>query len=135
MRTVQTTECMFEVEDDWVDETGYRYYANGINVSIGPFAKRNDYRAKLEEALEKFKLSVPAYELVERREIDKPAAGAELVSMRVGAQMSIFEMSVFWPIGDVVWVFRSRGKLEDEPLCREATDGFLETYQPIEAEE
>jgi hypothetical protein len=126
---------MFEVEDDWVDDTGYQYHANGINVVIGPYAKVDTYRAKMEEALERFRLSVPAYELVERREIDKPAPGAELVSMRVGAKMSIFEMSIFWPIGDVVWVFRSRGKLDDEAMCREAAEGFLQTYQPLEAEE
>lgn len=134
MKTCQTTECVFDVDDDWIDETGYVYEAGGMNVVIGPYASRDEWRAKMDEALERFKLSVPAYELVERREIDRPAPGAELVSMRVGGQMSIFEMSIFWPIGDVVWVFRSRGKLEAEASCRETAEGFLETYQPVDAE-
>lgn len=135
MRSVQATECMFDVEDDWVDDTGYQYWANGISVVIAPYAMADKYRAKVEEALERFRLSIPSYELVERREIDQPVPGAELVSMRVAAEMQIFEVSIFWPIGDIVWAFRSRGKLEDEPLCREAAEGFLQTYQPLEAEE
>jgi hypothetical protein len=134
MSTYHATECVFEVDGRWLDDTGYTYQAGPVGVVIGPFAPLETWRAKVDEALEKFKLSVPAYELVERRELDRPAPGAELVSMRVGGQLELFELSIFWPIGGKVWVFRSRGPLSAEEACREAAATFLETYQPVEEE-
>lgn len=132
MRTCHATECVFPVEDHWVDHTGYTYQASEVNVVIGPFGPRNGWREKVDEALERFRLSVPAYELVERRPIDRPAPSAELIAHKVGGQLALFELSIFWPIGETVWVFRSRGPQTMEDPCREAAASFLETYQPVD---
>lgn len=133
--TCHATECIFEIDDDWVDDTGYSYQAGEVNVVIGPFAPIHTWRAKVDETLERFKLSVPAYELVERRPIDRPVPQAEMVSMRVRGQTALFELSVFWPIGERMWVFRARGPLATEDDCRAATESFLETYQPVDEED
>jgi len=87
------------------------------------------------EALETFRLSVPAFELLERTALDKPAPGAELIALSVGGNLDVFELSIFWPIGDRYWVFRARGPRALEEPCREAANSFLETYQPVRDEE
>lgn len=134
MRTCHTTECIFEVADDWIDDTGYTYDHGDVRVVAGPFAPVSEWRRKVDEALEKFRLSVPAYELLERRPIDRPAPGAEVVALKVGGTMKVFELSIFWPIGETVWVFRAKGPQAVEDSCREAAESFLETYQPVEEE-
>lgn len=134
MRLCNATECVFPVDDGWVDHTGYAFQADDMTVVIGPFSPRDGWREKVDEALERFRLSVPAYELVERRPLDKPAPGAELVAHRVGGQLLLFELSIFWPIGETVWVFRAKGPQTTEEPCREAAESFLETYRPVEPE-
>ncbi len=135
MTTCHTTECILDIPAGWSDETGYVYTCGGIQVVAGPFAPRDRHAHKVAEALETFRLSVPAYELIERTPLDRPAPNAELIALKVGGNMDVFELSIFWPIGDVVWVFRARGPRALEESCREAAVSFLETYQPVQREE
>jgi len=135
MRNCHATECVFAVDETWVDNTGYKYVAGDLSVVIGPFAPRAAWQAKVEQALEQFRLSVAAFEIVERRPLAKPVETAEMIAVRVGGQMPIYELSIFWPIGDAMWVFRARGPHAVEQHCREAAQSFIETYQPVTEEE
>ncbi len=135
MKTIHATECLFDVEDEWVDHTNYVYQAGEVKVLVAPFERSDTWRARFDAALERFRMSLPAFELVEQRMVDKPAYGAELVSMRVGGQTSLFELSIFWPLGDWVWIFRSSGPLAAEDAIREVAERFMETYQPVDAQE
>ncbi len=131
MTICEATECVFEYPNGWIDDTGYQYDAGEVNVVAGPFATRDTWQRKVDEALEKFRLSVAGYELVERRRIDLPTPSAEIVVLRVGGTTDVFELSIFWPIGEVVWVFRSRGPQSFEVFCRETAQRFLQTYEPV----
>lgn len=134
MTLCQATECVFEIPEGFVDDTGYEYELGPVNVVTGPYGTLAEWRQKVEIALEKFRTSVPAYELIERRPIEQPVPGAELVVLKVGGSIDVFELSIFWPIGDKVWAFRSRGPQAVEDACREAAQAFLETYEPLGAE-
>lgn len=135
MRRCHATECVFSVDEEWVDNTGYKYQAGDLSVVIGPFAPRDAWVNKVEQALEQFRLSAAAFEIVERRQLAKPVAPAELIALRVGGQHALFELSIFWPVGEAMWVFRARGPQALEPHCREAAESFVETYQPVTEEE
>lgn len=135
MTLCQATECVFEIPEGFIDDTGYEYERGPVNVVTGPYATLSEWRKKVEDALDKFRTSVPAYELIERRSIEQPVPGAELVVLRVGGSIDVFELSIFWPIGDTMWAFRSRGPQAVEDACREAAQAFLETYEPLGAEE
>lgn len=127
------TECIYEVDDDWVDETRY-VYKNGDVVAIcEPVSPVAEAKAKIDRALEIFRVSTPDYQLLERRGIDRPVRGAEILTHKIGGE-GAFETAVFWPIGETMWAFRVRGPLADEDGCRQAMDGFLESYEPVEAQ-
>lgn len=126
------SECVFEVDSDWIDDTGYVYEHGDVRVVTGPFCLLATWPGKLDKAAEHFRLAVPDYELVERRVVDRPVPGAELFAHRVGGSIGRFEVSVFWPLGETIWVFRARAPLASEDLCWRATESFLETYEPTE---
>lgn len=132
MKTTQTTECTFGVEDEWIDHTAYEYKDGDVQVVIGRFAPVNAWRGRVDDALDRFRTAVPAYELVERGPYACPIAGAEIVAHRVGGGHPLFEVSLFWPIEETTWVFRARGPRANEPECMRALTCFAETYEPSE---
>ena len=134
MRT-QTTECSFRVEDDWTDHTAYDFKDGDVQVVIGRFAPTTSWRLRVDEAVERFRTAVPAYQLVERGPHDCPIEGAEIVAHRVGGVMPVFEVSLFWPIDETMWVFRARGPLATESTCMLALTCFTETYERSEGDD
>jgi hypothetical protein len=131
MDTHQTTECVFEVPAGWHDKTRYLYRRGDLlatSQELGPAVKA---RQMMEQGLARLRVTMPGYELVERVAVDRPAKGADLLAQRFGSP-NIFEISVFWSIGDVLWVFRVQGPQPAEALCREAMETFLQTYEPLE---
>lgn len=133
MSSYQTTECLFELEPGWSDETGYVYVDGDVRVVVGPFAPEAEANGKLEQALERFRLAVPSYELLERQQTDSPVRGSELIAHRLGGALGIFEISVFWRLGQMLWVIRAAGPSDAEPRCRAAVSSFCDSYEPIEA--
>lgn len=132
MRITETTECSFGVEAGWTDHTAYDFKDGDVQVVIGRFAPADDWRRRVEEALERFRTAVPAYELVERGPYACPIDDAEIVAHRVGGAVPLFEVSLFWPIEATTWVFRARGPVATEPDCMRALTCFAETYEPSE---
>lgn len=129
----QATECAYEVDADWVDRTRYLYKDGDVVAVSEPFAPVAESAAAIERVLQRFRFSVPGYELLERRRIDHPVPGAELLAHRLGGDVALVEVSVFWPVGDTTWAFRVQGPPSTEARCRAAVESFLETYQPVEA--
>lgn len=132
-RQQHTTECVFELEPGWIDDTGYSYQGGPVTVVIGPYTPVAKFATQLKESLERFRMAVPSYELLEHTTIPRPVAGAELVAHRLGGELSMFELSIFWPLDETMWVFRARGPLDAEEPCKRAAEEFLKTYQPVEA--
>ncbi len=133
MRSFQATECTYEVEADWVDHTRYVYRAGELLALCEPFSSAADGPALIQKALDRFRVSMPGYELAERRSIDRPTEGAELFSQRFGGPRALFEISVFWRVGDVMWVFRVQGPPAEHERGMRAVESFLESYEPVEA--
>ena len=130
-KTFDATECIYQVDDDWVDETRYLYRSGEVFALCEPVSSVADGKAKIEKAIEIFRLSAPQYELLERRSLERPVRGAELLAHRIGGD-DVFEIAVFWPIDDTMWAFRVRGPLAAEDSCRDTMQGFLESYEPVE---
>jgi hypothetical protein len=126
------SECVFPVDDGWVDDTGYVFQNGKVRVVMGPFCPIARWAGKLEKAAEHFRVAAPAYELVDWRPVDRPTAGAELFAHRFGGILNCFELSVFWPIGESMWVFRATAPIADEEFCWRSAEKFLQSYQPIE---
>jgi hypothetical protein len=131
----QGTEFRIETPHGWVDESAHTYRAATVEVTIGRYAPVAKAAKKLEEALERFRLAVANYELVERSKGELPVPGSELVAHRIRAGFEMFEISVFWPIGDLVWVFRARSLLADEDECWAAAKSFMRSYTAKKMEE
>jgi hypothetical protein len=112
-----------------VDESSHSFKAPNVEVAIGRYAPREETPKRITEALDRFRLSVAGYELVERSMRERPSPGAELVAHRIRAGFEVFEISVFWPIESLTWVFRARSLLTAEDDCWAAARGFMETYQ------
>jgi hypothetical protein len=132
MEAHQTTECIFEVPAGWEDKTRYFYRRGNLLANaqeLGPAAKA---REQMAQGLARLRVAMPGYELVERAAIDRPAKGAELIAQRFGGR-NAFEISVFWPIGEVLWMFRVQGPPSSEDDCREVLESFLQSYEPLEA--
>lgn len=130
------TECVFEVEPGWADETGYDYDNGDVRVVLGPICPASAFPGKIDKLVETFRLSAPDYELVERRAVDRPAPGAELLAHRIGGTINRFELSIFWPIGDSIWAFRVRTPRGSDPIGWSVAESFVASYQrhpPIEA--
>lgn len=125
------TECVFEIEPEWVDDTGYVYTDGDVNVVIGPLCAMAAWPGKVDKAVETFNQSAPEYEVVERQAVDRPAPGAELLAHRVGGEVDRFELSIFWPLGETMWVFRVRAPRTSEQLCWRVAESFVDTYEPI----
>ncbi|NUP12613.1 MAG: hypothetical protein HOW73_41745 [Polyangiaceae bacterium] len=131
MTAIRTcTECVFEVDDDWVDETGYVYENGDVHVVIGPMCAVEAFTGKVDKAIETFRLGAPEYEVVERRSLDRPAPGAQFLAHRVGGSVNRFELSVFWPIAGTMWVFRVRSPRASEQIAWTVAESFLASYQP-----
>lgn len=133
MATYEATECAFQVDAGWKDQTRYLYQNEEIIVVSEPFASVAETSVAIEKVLERFRVSVPGYELVERRKLDQPGEGAELVAHRLGGPTPRFEIAVFWPIEDTTWSFRVQAPPASEERCRMALESFLQSYQPVEA--
>jgi hypothetical protein len=112
------TECTFDVEAGWVEKTGYSFKNGAVQVTIGPFTPVAEWAGKLDKAAETFRLSLPA-------------PGAEIFVHRMGGKSPRFELSLFWPLRDTIWVFRARGPWDAEEVCREVSDRFIETYEIV----
>jgi hypothetical protein len=128
----QATECIFEVPAGWADKTRYLYRRGDLLAhaqELGPLAKS---REQMNRGLERLRVSMPGYQLLERSAMDRPAKDAELVAQRFGSP-HLFEISVFWPIGEMLWMFRVQGPPSSEDLCREAMESFLQSYELLEA--
>lgn len=126
------SECIFDVEPGWVEKTGYAFANGAVRVAIGPFTPIAEWAGKLDKAAETFRLSLPEYEFIERSPLDRPAPGAEIFVHRMGGESPRFELNLFWPLGDTIWVFRARGPWDGEELCRHIADRFIETYEIVE---
>jgi hypothetical protein len=124
------TECVFEIDDGWVDDTGYVYTHGDVDVRCGPLCPVSAFYGKVDKAIETFRLGAPEYELVERRALDRPARGAEFLAHRVGGTIDRFEVSIFWPIDETIWVFRVRCPRATEQDGWRVAESFLETYEP-----
>lgn len=133
MATYEATECAFQVDDSWKDQTRYVYQDEEMLVVSEPFASVAETTTAIETVLGRFRVSVPGYALVERRKLDQPVEGAELVAHRLGGPTPRFEIAVFWPIADTTWSFRVQAPPASEERCRAALESFLQTYQPVEA--
>lgn len=129
---LHATECDYEVEKTWLDRTQYVYSHGDMRVLIEPFAPMSNAYGMIEEALQRFRLSVPDYELVDRRSLDAPTRGSLLIGHRLGG-LSRFEVSLFFPVADMAWAFRVASPLGQESLCYETLERFLQTFQPVEA--
>jgi hypothetical protein len=129
---VHVSECSFEIDDGWTDESSYLYVDDAIHVATGRYAARTSWPRKLDEALERFALAAPGYELLERVRSDRPIPGTERVAHRVGGGYPVFEVSLFLPIRDEVWMFRVSGPHHESERCRAALDAFVASYQPTE---
>ncbi len=125
------SECVFELDSDWVDDTKYTFENGELRVAVGPFVPAASFEGKVDKAIETFRLTMPQYELIERGRIDRPAPGAELLAHRFGGMLSRFELSIFWRVEETVWVMRVRGPWDSEELCRHVVARFLETYEPV----
>lgn len=123
------TECSFDVEPGWVEKTAYAYKNGALQVTIGPFIALAEWPGKLDKAAETFRLSLPEYEFIERSPLDRPAPGAEIFVHRMGGKTPRFELNLFWPLRDTIWVFRARAPWDAEEVCREVSDRFSETYE------
>jgi hypothetical protein len=133
-RVVRGTEFRLELPHGWVDESSHSFKAPNVEVAIGRYAPRAETSKRLAEALERFRLSVANYELLERSPRERPTPGAELVAHRIRAGFEVFEISVFWPIDSLTWVFRARSLLTAEDECWAAANGFMETYHATRTE-
>lgn len=128
---MHATECDYEVDETWVDRTQYVYSHGDMRVLIEPFAPMASAYGRIEEALQRFRVSVPDYELVERRSLDAPTPGSLLIAHRLGG-LSRFEVSLFFPVADMAWAFRVASPLGHEALCYETLERFLQTFHPVE---
>ncbi len=135
MAAYQATECVYEVDADWVDRTRYLYKNGPITVLTELLAPLAEAKPKVQKALDFFRVNMPNYELLERRNIDQPVAGSELIAHRMGVpgDAELFEAAVFFPIGDGMWVFRVQGPLTFEETCRHVLKSFFDSYEPVEA--
>jgi hypothetical protein len=131
----QGTEFRIETPQGWVDESAHTYRAATVEVTIGRYAPVAAAAKKLEQALERFRLAVANYELVERSKGERPIPGSELVAHRIRTGYEVFEISVFWPIGDLMWVFRARSLVTAEDECWAAARSFMESYKAAKMEE
>jgi hypothetical protein len=129
------TECVFDVEDGWVDDTGYSFENGSLSVVMGPYVAKVKWPGKLDQAVETFRLATPEYELVERRVETRPVAGSDLLAHRIGGPIDRFELNVFWPLGDMIWAFRVRAPRASEELCWQTAERFLDSYEPIDPAE
>jgi len=125
------TECVFDVDADWVDGTAYAYANGDVRVTTGRFTSRSDWAGKLDKAIETFGRGAAKYELVERTRLERPAPGAEILAHRFGGNLNRFELNLFWPLDDDIWVCRVRGPWDSEDVCRQVIDRFIETYEPV----
>ena len=132
MTFFESSECMYEVESDWIDQTEYVFVDGDVRVATKPFASLSETPGLIDAALERFRASVPRHTLVERRPIDKPGPG-EIIVHKVGGDASHVEIVVHWGIGDLSWMLRASGPLEAEQRCRDIIETFVETYRPVEA--
>ena len=126
------SECVFDVEPGWVDDTAYVFDHGELSVLIGPFTPRASYAGKLDKAVQTFRVATAEYELVERSARDKPVGGAEILAHRIGGSVSRFELNLFWPLGETIWVCRVRGPWDSEDACRQVLEHFITTYEPID---
>lgn len=126
------SECIFEVEPGWVEDTGYVFVQGDCRVIIGRYGAASTWAGKLDRAIEAFRLSTPGYQLLERGTIDRPVPGGEMLAHRIGGSVARLEVNLFWPLGDTMWVCRVRGPWDAEELCRDIAERFLESYEPTE---
>lgn len=135
MAAFNATECVYQVDADWIDRTRYVYKHGAITVLSEPLTTVGEAKAKIQKALDAFQITMPNYQLLERRNLDKPVPGAELFAHRMGNpdEMQVFEIAVFWPVGESMWVFRVQAPLAAEEACRHVMDSFFESYEPVEA--
>ena len=132
MTTFQATEFAYEIEDGWRDQTRYLYDHGSVRATIEVYSSVQNYPREIEKTMERFRLAVPSYALLERRKLDRPAPGAELFAHRLGGDFTSFEITVFWPVGELMWMFRATGPHAEEDRCREMVETFLDTYQPVD---
>ncbi len=131
MTTFHTTECVYEVERDWLDRTRYIYELGDLRVLVEPYASAKDAPREIETALQRFRLTVPGYELVQRATTDRPVPDSLVIAHRLGG-LSRFELSVFFRMGDLTWAFRAASPLDQEERCQEVLESFLASFQPLE---
>ena len=125
------TECVYDVEPGWVDGTGYIYTNGAIRLTLGVCVPMAKWPGTIDRAIDTFRVSTPGYEVVARGPVDGPVPGAEVLAHRFGGELNRFELNLFWPLGDDVWVCRIRGPLDSEDVCRQVLDRFIQTYQPV----
>lgn len=132
MEAFHATECLYVVDEGWVERTRYAYKSGDIVAISEPFAAVAEGRAAIDAALDRFRISTAGYQLLEHQRSSRPVEGAELVAQRFTSPRALFEITLFWPVGDVLWMFRVFGPQDSEPQCREAMAGFLESYESTE---
>lgn len=126
----QTTECVFEVPAGWIDRTRHFYKRGDLIANAMELGPVGPARERMERGLQGLRVSMPGYKLLERVALDRPVKGSELIAQRFGAPEA-FEVSVFWTIAGVLWMFRVQGPPGSEEMCREAMESFLNTYEPL----
>ncbi len=132
MMTVhQASECAFEVDSTWVDQTRYVYVSGSVRLVFESFGDAADARERVDGALEAFERSMPRHVVLERRPLVTPIRG-ELIAHRMPSDGGLFEMLVYWAIDERCWLCRACGPLDAEDACRRAVERFLETYEPVE---
>ena len=130
--TKYATECAYEIDASWSDHSQHIYELGPVRVLVERFAPNGAAEASIRAAIERFRTTIPAYELVRYDASDEPTPGALIVAHRLGG-LSRFELSVFFPVGDHTWTFRVSAPLDEEPACQEILEAFLQTFEPIEA--
>lgn len=131
MPTFQGTECAYDVDDGWVDRTRYAYADDHVRAIAEPFSPTGEAKRRVDEAIQRFTLSMARYELLERRAVERPFRG-EVITHRFGGEVDQFEIAAFFEAVGETWVFRVSGRNHVEDRCRLAFESFIETYQPVE---
>lgn len=134
MDAFHATECLYAVDEGWTERTRYAYKAGDLVAISEPFASVAEGRAAIDAALNRFRISTAGYQLLEHHRLNQPVEGAELVTQRFTSPRTLFEITLFWPVGEVLWMFRVFGPPDTEAQCREAMASFLESYESMEAE-